>query len=403
MIKINLEKDKRYLLACSYGPDSMALFDLLQQGGYIFEVAHVNYGLRPEADFETEGLTKYCKRNDIRITTLKVTQKIETNIEEKCREIRYEFFKNLVSKKKFDAVLIAHNEDDLLETFFLQKKRKGIYEHFGLAECSDSHGFNVIRPLLSYSKKELEIYDIRNGVPFAIDSSNNEDKFERNKIRHHLVQKMNDKVREDTILEIDSLNANMKKHHDEIVSANPKDISELIKYSDEDLAYYFTKLCRKYIKKYELSLRQVKEFRKVMLSDKPNVIINLKDNLNFIKSYDKATIKELPEGTNFCFVVDKPCKFDCEFFYLDFTKGSLNRNVKPKDYPITIRNASNDDEMEIKDYKTTMRRQFINWKMPKELRGRWPIILNNKNEIVYVPKYDPDFKPENDTNFYVVI
>ena len=50
-----------------------------------------------------------------------------------------------------------------------------------------------------------------------------------------------------------------------------------------------------------------------------------------------------------------------------------------------------------------MRREFINWKMPVELRDRWPIILNSKNGIVYVPRYSKDFKPTEDTNFVVVI
>ena len=48
-----------------------------------------------------------------------------------------------------------------------------------------------------------------------------------------------------------------------------------------------------------------------------------------------------------------------------------------------------------------MRREFINWKMPNELRAKWPVIVNKDGEIVYVPRYNVNFKPDLNTNFYV--
>ena len=62
---IDLYRQKRYLLACSYGPDSMALFDMLLKGKYNFSVAHVNYNLRPESKEETKSLKAFCKANNI--------------------------------------------------------------------------------------------------------------------------------------------------------------------------------------------------------------------------------------------------------------------------------------------------------------------------------------------------
>ena len=123
----------------------------------------------------------------------------------------------------------------------------------------------------------------------------------------------------------------------------------------------------------------------------------------FAKSYDLAEIKMVPKETNYAFIIEKPCKFECEYFVLDFTKGATNRNVNDSDYPLTIRNALKEDKVKIKDYYVSMRREFINWKMPNDLRSKWPVILNNKNEIIYVPKYNVNFKPDLDTNFYVKI
>lgn len=403
MVKINLDKNKKYLLACSYGPDSMALFDLLNKGMYNFAVAHVNYGLRKEAEKETKDLIKYCEQNNVQIFTHFNEEIISKNIEEKCRDIRYTFFRKILEKEHFDAVLVAHNEDDNLETYFLQRKRRNIVEYFGLKNVAKIQGYEVIRPLLSYPKKELEFYDKENNVPFAIDSSNLEDIFERNKIRHWIVQKLSEKQRADIILEIEKKNEKLVERHKAILLESPTSINALLTYSDEELAYFFTTVARRLVPEIELSLRRIKEFRKVMESDKPNVIIKLKQDTYFVKSYDKAQIKALPLGTSFYYVIEKPSAFDCEYFALDFTKESKNRNVKFDDYPIVIRNASKKDEMIIKNYSTSLRRQFINWKMPKELRERWPIILNCKNEIIYVPKYDPNFKADSSANFYVKI
>jgi tRNA(Ile)-lysidine synthase len=59
---LNLNKNQKYLLACSHGPDSMALFYMLKEEGYNFAVAHVNYHLREESNLEQQQLEDYCAK-----------------------------------------------------------------------------------------------------------------------------------------------------------------------------------------------------------------------------------------------------------------------------------------------------------------------------------------------------
>ena len=73
---LNLDKNKKYLLACSYGPDSMALFSMLLKEGYQFEVAHVNYHFRIESDDEEKNLREYCDKNNIKIHVLDNKEKV---------------------------------------------------------------------------------------------------------------------------------------------------------------------------------------------------------------------------------------------------------------------------------------------------------------------------------------
>ena len=81
---LNLEKNKKYLLACSFGPDSMALFDMLLKEGYKFSVAHVNYHLREEADEEESKLRDFCFDHNIGIYVKDVDEGLgDSNLEKK--------------------------------------------------------------------------------------------------------------------------------------------------------------------------------------------------------------------------------------------------------------------------------------------------------------------------------
>ena len=90
---IELDKNKNYLLACSFGPDSMALFDMLKKGGYTFSAALVNYHLRPESTDEMNSFISYCDQNKISYHVKDIVRGIgNVNIEAEARNIRYRFF-----------------------------------------------------------------------------------------------------------------------------------------------------------------------------------------------------------------------------------------------------------------------------------------------------------------------
>ena len=156
---LNLDKNLKYLLACSHGPDSMALFYMLKEEGYNFAVAHVNYHLREESNLEQEQLEAYCAKTGVQLFVKDVDEYLgNNNLEEKCRIIRYSFFKELVAENGFDAVLIAHNQDDLIETYLMQKRRQNLVQFFGIKEKPIIFDVKIIRPLLSYSKQELLMF-----------------------------------------------------------------------------------------------------------------------------------------------------------------------------------------------------------------------------------------------------
>ena len=400
---LNLEKNKYYLLACSFGPDSMALFDMLQKEGYKFAVAHVNYHLREEATDEEINLRNYCLTHGVGIFVKSVTEDLgDNNLEKKCRDIRYNFFTDLVKQKGFDALLVAHQEDDLIETYLMQKQRKNLVNYFGIKEISYFTDVEIIRPLLKYRKGELMMYCKMFNVPYAIDKTNLEDHFLRNKIRHQVVEKMTNEERKEILKEIDKDNQELHKILDVVANIKSNKVEEYNRLNEIEFLYAIVALGRKIKDDFIISKEQGAELRKVLLSDKPNISLNV-DGLVFLKEYDSISIKEDIEFTDYEFVLNEPGVLDTEYFFLDFTKDSSDRNVSLPDYPITIRNAKNDDLIEIQDFSKELRRMFIDWKMPVSLRNRWPVILNKDGKIIYVPRYLKDFVIPPNANFYIKI
>ena len=398
---LNLEKNKKYLLACSYGPDSMALFDMLLKEGYRFAVAHVNYHLRKEADDEEIELRNYCLTHGVGIYVKSVRENLgDSNLEAKCRDIRYNFFIDVVKQNGFDALLVAHQEDDLIETYLMQKKRKNLVNYFGIKEISYFTDVEIIRPLLKYRKKELLIYCRMFAVPYAIDKTNLEDHFLRNQLRHSVVEKMTPEERKEILEEIDSENQKLAKIFEKISNIKSNKIEEYNRLNDTEFLYAIVLLGRKIKSDFTISKEQGEELRKVLLCDKPNVSLTV-DELVFVKEYDSFSIKEDSETCDFEYVLNEPGKLDTPYFSLDFSRDPSRRNVSPDDYPLTIRNARAGDAYRILDYEKELRRLFIDWKMPVSLRNRWPIIVNKDGVIIYVPRYQKDFLPSKDDNFSV--
>ena len=398
---INLDKNKKFLLACSYGPDSMALFDMLLKDDYSFSAALVNYHLRPESNNEMEGFIHYCQSHNIAYHVKDLVHGIgDMNVESECRRIRYLFFAELAKQFNYDAVLVAHNEDDVIETYLMQKNRQNLVIYYGINEKTIINNTLIVRPLLQYSKAFLQEYCAKNDVPFAIDSSNFDTKYLRNKYRHNVVKKMSIEERQKVVEEIKNRNDELTQLFSKLDAIDLTSVDELQKLTINEFAYALNKMVKELDESVSISLGQAKELRKILSIKSGNVSVPITLNVVFRKSYQKVAFVKLI-NVKYQYIIDKPTLFDCEQFFLDFTGDTTNRNVKLEDYPLTIRTYRSGDKYVIKNYVVTVRRLFIDWKMPLAKRETWPIIVNKDGKIIYIPRYRDDFKVTDDLNFYV--
>ena len=404
MNKLNLDKNLKYLLACSYGPDSMALFNMLVKEGFNFDAAIVNYHLRKESDSEVKGLLDYASKNGVKVYVHDNKNPLNNNVESRCREIRYNFFKYLFDINGYDALLVAHNQDDHLETYLLQKNRQINPIFFGINEKTTIKGMPVIRPLLSISKAELLQYCKDNNVPYAIDKSNFDTSILRNKIRHEVIGKMSVKERNDLLREIDKKNLELSQLINKIDLSKLNEINYLLSLDKKSFSYAINMLVTSVNTSLSVSKENVGEIRKVLLSKKPNVVTKIKRGLYLIKEYERVSFsKSEPKASTYSYLLKRPTKLDTPYFQLNFLLDASNRNVHLEDYPLIIRNIKNRDYTYINGYKVEVRRLFIDWKMPISLRLKWPVIVNNEGKIIYVPRYQKEFKIDKNCNFFVKI
>ena len=206
-MELKFDKTKTYILACSLGPDSMALFNMLLKQGYKFVVCHVNYNTRKESNYEAKSLYEFCKKHNIEMYLKSVKHSQENgNFEAWAREVRYSFFKEIYYKFNADGVFVAHHQDDLLETYIMQKQRNMIIPFYGIESKTILMGMNIYRPLLGVTKDSLLTYCKVNDIPFSIDSTNLENIHTRNKIRHTIIEKLSDEERLTLINELNDIN-----------------------------------------------------------------------------------------------------------------------------------------------------------------------------------------------------
>ncbi len=189
--KENLFKQKdKLLLAVSGGIDSTVLCELCKQTGYDFAIAHCNFKLRGEEsdrdeNFVRQLLNKYQVEIFVKeFDTNTIAKEQKTSIEETARNLRYDWFKELLIENKFGYLLTAHHADDNIETVMMNFFRgTGIKGLRGILPKQK----NIIRPLLFARRQEIEDFAAQNNIAFVMDSTNAQSDYTRNYFRNELI------------------------------------------------------------------------------------------------------------------------------------------------------------------------------------------------------------------------
>ena len=288
-IKSNLQNSKN-LLAFSAGVDSSALFFLLLEHNISFDIALVNYNLRENSKKEELHAIELAQKYNLKCYTTQAPS-FENNFEKNARDFRYNFFDTLMNKYAYDNLLTAHQLNDQLEWFLMRlTKGAGTSELLGLEEISKRKKYQIIRPLLHYSKDELLNYLHQNNYPYFIDESNSDEKYERNRFRKNFSDKLLAEYQEGIKRSFDYLREDKKNLFTGYKEVFHYKKMYVLSYQED---YLIIRLVDKYLKilGYLLSGNQRKELKR-----ESSIVfgglwaVEIRDNSIYIAPYLKITM-----------------------------------------------------------------------------------------------------------------
>lgn len=190
---------KPYLGAISGGPDSIALLNMYHR--HIKVVCTVKYNKRVNCQDDVDCVQELCDKYKIPLEVLDVTPEIyqqyqsENNFQNQARKIRYDFFCTVAKKYNINKILVAHQLDDFLETSYIEFAKNSKNLFYGIKDKSSYNELTIYRPLLmKYRKKTLQRYCDDLGLKYVLDSSNESDEYERNRVRKIITTMSNDQI-----------------------------------------------------------------------------------------------------------------------------------------------------------------------------------------------------------------
>lgn len=405
--KLNI-KDKTLVVGVSGGADSMALLHILKSNKYKVICAHVNHGLRIESNEEYKFVKKYCEDNNIVFEGFKIDSYTNNKFtENEARKKRYDFFERVLKKYNTKYLLTAHHGDDLIETVLMRIVRgSNINGYKGFSKKSKFKDFCILRPLVYYTKKDIEKYVYENNIPYVYDKSNESKKYTRNRIRLDVlpILKNEDKNVHNKFLKF---NEDMEDIQDYLNFVIDRELKDNFYNNILDLDKY-NKL-HSLIKKGELEKILFEYYRDdIGLINKKHInnILNLIDsvgsksiilpkNINVKKEYNKLIFSEFENiyVEEYQYILDKEVvlkNYGTIKFIDDTTEKSnyvIKLNSKDVKLPLIVRNKIDSDIMFVKNMNGSKKinRIFIDEKVCKGIRHNYPVVTDSDNNILWLP------------------
>ncbi|MDO4698054.1 MAG: tRNA lysidine(34) synthetase TilS [Pasteurellaceae bacterium] len=187
-------QQKHFLIGLSGGVDSVVLLHLFKQlqaeQHLHLRAVHIHHGLSPSADHWAAFCQSLCEQWQIPLIVRRVKVEGSQGLEANARTARYQAIRDILQPNEWFAT--AHHLDDQVETFFLALKRgaglKGLSAMQGVRSFEKSA---IFRPLLGVSKAEILAYAEQHQLPWIVDESNADSRFDRNFLRNEILPPLN--------------------------------------------------------------------------------------------------------------------------------------------------------------------------------------------------------------------
>ncbi len=401
----------KILLTVSGGIDSVVLFDLFLKAGYSFAVAHCNFSLRgKESDEDEEFVARLAQQNSVsfhvkRFDTSAFASTNSLSIQMAARQLRYAWFEELAKEYGYARIATAHQLNDIVETMLINLTRgTGIAGLHGILEKNG----NIVRPLLFTARNEIRAYAEKNALSWREDSSNIEEKYARNLIRHQIIpvlKNLNPKLEEVFRYSAERFKGTetVYKHHIEEYRSRilqPTTDGFTIKLEDIDqtpdplcilselllpFGFNYSTIQTIYTKRFQPSGAQYYSPNYSLIKDRSQWNISPIEQLSHFESvvYPSTAVLETPNG-----------KISFQLIESEHFKGfERSPNVAYFDYasldwPLVVRNWQEGDKFQpfgmqgvkkVSDF-------FIDLKIPANQKNKIPFLIN-KEDILWIVGY----------------
>lgn len=406
-----LKNDDTIIIGLSGGADSMCLLDITMSLSKKLNIicAHINHNIREESYQEMEFLKEYCQKKGIKLETTIFPKKSETsNFNElELREMRYQYFEQLIKKYKAKYLFTAHHGDDLIETILMRISRgSNLKGYSGFQILTEKKGYQIIKPLIYTTKDIINEYNKENNIPFVIDQTNEEDNYTRNRYRHHILPFLK-KENPNIHLKYLKFSQELTKYYEYVDKIVKQELNQRYNNKKLDITNFSqldnliqTKIIENVLDdNYEKNLylvnnRHIDLIIDIINNAKPNIEINLPDNLLIIKSYNILKIKRnyhspekycqklseetlLPNGKKITMVSNTDKN----------TNDYIKLNSQDISLPLYVRTRIKGDKMKIKNMKESKKLKdiYINSKLSKEERELQPVVVDSRGQIIWLP------------------
>ena len=423
---IDINNDEYIIIGVSSGPDSMALLHMLQNNLKCKLVcAHINHNVRIQSDEEERYLKEYCKKYNTIFESTKIKTYSKNNFENEAREKRYQFYEKILKKYNSHNLFLAHHGDDLIETIFMKIIRGSNLEGYaGIKTYSYLENYKIIRPLVSLTKDDIIKYNKKHKIKYYIDDTNENTQYTRNRYRKYILPllKKEDKLvhlkflkYSNILQEYDNyINYEIEQKINNIYKNNQIDISNLNKehpFMKKNIIFYI--LSQIYENKANIiKEKNILDILKMTTDNKPNYTINLPKNYIAKKEYNHIYIERKKEKNINSYKKELQKFNQIDDMIIELvdnieTNGNdiCRLNSKNINLPLYLRNKKEGDYIEVLGLngKKKIKDIFINSKIPKDKRNTYPILVDSKDNILWIPNIKKSKYNVKKDDFYDII
>lgn len=407
--KLKLNNNDSIVIGVSAGPDSMCLLYLLlklrEELHFQIIVAHINHNVRVESEEEERFLKNYCTDHNVIFEKLKIEEYGKENFHAYARNIRYKFYEDLIKKYNAKYLMTAHHGDDLIETILMRLVRgSNLAGYQGIPMISQRENYLLVRPLLFVTKDEIKKFDDLNNILYRIDKSNTSSKYTRNRYRMKVLPFLKEENKD--------VHLKFLKFSNMLESAT--------KYLEKVVDITYNRICRD----KKLNIREfLKEddFIKNLILEK--LLKNIYNDLSCLEEKHLVLLKDFIFRSKTGSTMDLPLGVHARinYGYLSFVKKEIKKDycvpledglVVPNGFkfiklesiengndtlhldsslvsmPLYVRNKRDGDFIELKgtNGKRKVSDIFIDLKVNREDRNSYPIVVDSKDKIIWIPK-----------------